>query len=73
MDNQHRLIKGYTELTADQITTMNAITQLGSELDKMLCKLQSGDCDQRWLSIGKTNLQQGLMALKRAVTRPDIF
>ena len=29
--------------------------------------------DQRWVSIGETHLQQGLMALTRAVARPDFF
>ena len=30
-------------------------------------------CDHRWISIGKTHLQQGLMALTRAVAKPDFF
>lgn len=29
--------------------------------------------DPRWLAIGQTHLQQGLMAITRAVARPDGF
>lgn len=29
--------------------------------------------DPRWLSIGRTNLQQGFMALVRAITKPETF
>lgn len=29
--------------------------------------------DQRWVSIGATHLQQGLMALTRAVAQPSVF
>lgn len=29
--------------------------------------------DQRWISIGATDLQTGLMALRRAIERPEIF
>jgi len=29
--------------------------------------------DQRWVSIGATHLQEGLMALTRAVAKPEFF
>jgi hypothetical protein len=29
--------------------------------------------DQRWVNIGKTDLQKGLMALTRAVAQPEFF
>jgi hypothetical protein len=29
--------------------------------------------DPRWTSIAKTDLQRGIMALERAVTKPDTF
>lgn len=29
--------------------------------------------DQRWVSIGATHLQEGFMALTRAVAKPDFF
>jgi hypothetical protein len=31
------------------------------------------ELDQRWISIGATHLQEGLMALTRGVTKPEFF
>ena len=31
------------------------------------------DYDRRWITVGKTHLQEGLMALTRAVARPETF
>ena len=53
---------------------MNEIKTKGVELGELINKLQeSTDIDQRWVSIGKTDLQTGLMALTRAVAKPLIF
>ena len=73
MDNQHRKIKGYKELSQDQIDLMNEVKTKGAELDDLIRKLGAEDSDKRWLSIGKTHLQQGLMALTRSVAKPDFF
>lgn len=77
MENQHRKIKGYRELSQEEIDLMNEIKQKGIELGELCQKLGLGSAtiaaDQHWLSIGKTHLQQGLMALTRAVTKPDFF
>lgn len=75
MDNQHRQIKGYRELSAEEIALMNEIKTKGAELGELVQKLreQTDHIDQRWVSIGATNLQTGLMALTRAVTQPTFF
>lgn len=73
MDNQHNLIKVYRDLSQDEIDLMNRIKEQGEQLDKLVEELQTRDLDQRWVSIGKTNLQQGVMALVRAVARPTTF
>lgn len=74
MDNQHRKIKGYRELSQAEIDLMNEIKQKGVELGGMVAKLNIQDSvDDRWVSIGATHLQQGLMALTRAVAKPDFF
>lgn len=88
MDNQHRKIKGYRELNQDEIDLMNEIKQKGVELGELHAKVMkaldardegglseinvNGDVF-RWASIGKTNLQTGLMALTRAVAAPEFF
>ena len=74
MENQHRQIKGYRELSQDEIDAMNAVKLLGVEIGNQISALQvDGNIDQRWVAIGKTQLQQGLMALTRAVAKPDFF
>ena len=74
MENQHREIKGYRELGADEIALMNEIKGKGIELGDLVAKLRAmPDIDQRWISIGATDLQPGLMALTRGVARPTFF
>lgn len=74
MDNQHRKIKGYRELNQDEINNMNAIKTFGLSLDEIVEKLLSDEnTDKRWVNIGKTHLQQGLMALTRSIAKPDFF
>ena len=74
MDNQHRKIKGYKELTQEQIDLMNKIKIEGINIQKIINTLSSSDSiDKRWLAIGKTNLQQGLMAVTRSISKPDFF
>ena len=77
MENQHRKIKGYRELTQEEIDLMNTIKEKGVELEELIEKIDSltGDktADKRWLNIGKTDLQKGLMALTRSVAKPTFF
>ena len=74
MENQHRKIKGYRELSQAEIDAMNEIKAKGIELGELVEKLrQTPDLDQRWVSIGATDLQTGLMALTRAVAKPEFF
>ncbi len=74
MENQHRQIKGYRELTQEEINLMNEVKQKGVEFGDLFEKLEKiVNIDKRWLSIGKTDLQKGLMATTRAIARPDFF
>lgn len=73
MDNQHRKIKGYRELSQDEIDLMNKIKEAGVQLDALCGELASIGADGRWLAIGKTDLQKGVMALTRSVAKPDFF
>lgn len=74
MDNQHRKIAGYRELSQAEIDLMNVIKAKGAELGELVAKMEGMDgLDQRWLSIGETDLQTGLMALTRAVAKPTLF
>lgn len=75
MENQHRAIKGYRELTEGEINAMNEVKELGQNLGDLIEKLEmtSVSVDKRWVAIGKTQLQQGLMALTRAIAKPTFF
>ena len=74
MDNQHRKIKGYRELSEEEIALMNVIKEHGIVTAEIVQAIQNHeDIDQRWAAIGKTHLQQGLMALTRAVAKPEFF
>ena len=74
MENQHRQIKGYRELTQEEINLMNEVKQKGVEFGDLFEKLEKiENIDKRWLSIGKTDLQKGLMATTRSIARPDFF
>lgn len=74
MENQHRQIKGYRELSQQEIDLMNAIKTKGAELGELVGKLRATEgLDQRWISIGATDLQTGLMALTRGVAQPTFF
>lgn len=99
MDNQHQHIKGYRDLTAEEIALMNEVKakaeKVGQLVEKLREKLAPVEADmapvqvggetvmavvgfesfeaQRWLTIGQDHLQQGFMALTRAVARPTTF
>ena len=74
MENQHRQIKGYRELSQVEIDLMNEIKTKGVELGELVNKLRNTDgLDQRWVSIGATDFQTGLMALTRSVAQPTFF
>ncbi|MHA6913002.1 DUF7681 family protein [Ralstonia pseudosolanacearum] len=98
MDNQHKLITGYRDLTEDEVALMNEVKAKAAEVGTLVEKLrgclpafkiegnpvQVGDqtlvavSDEayetdRWMTIGQDHLQQGFMALTRAVARPTTF
>ena len=80
MKDQHEQIKGYRDLNQDEIDMMNKIKQKGIELGALIEDLatfnaQTGGhaIDMRWVAIGKTDLQTGIMALVRSVAQPTTF
>lgn len=74
MENQHKKIKGYRDLTQAEIDAMNAIKSEGERLKLLIEEMRENvDLDQRWISIAETHLQQGIMAAVRAVAQPESF
>lgn len=80
MDNQHQKIKGYRDLSQEEIDLMNEGKELAEQVGAWIEKLRASDAvpteegiDQRWLSIGQTSLQQGFMAAIRSIAKPTTF
>lgn len=74
VDNQHRKITGYRDLTEREIELMNEIKARAGFVGELVAELELlVGVDRRWLAIGQTNLQQGFMALTRAVAKPETF
>lgn len=67
-------ITGYRQLNESEAALMNEIKAKGVELGELVAKLRATEgLDQRWVSIGSTDLQTGLMALVRGVAQPTTF
>ena len=81
VDNQHRKIKGYRDLSLEEISLMNEGKQLSESvreyIDKVDSLKSSSDVDKhpdrRSPSIAKTNLQTGFMWLIRSIAKPETF
>lgn len=77
MDNQHKKIAGYRELNQQEIDLMNEVKEKAEELRLLVEKLENPvadiNPDQRWVAIGKTDLQTGCMALVRSIAQPITF
>jgi hypothetical protein len=67
-------ITGYRQLTEAEAALMNEIKHHGVQLGQLVQKLrETPSLDQRWVNIGATDLQTGLMALTRSVAQPTTF
>lgn len=81
MDNQHRRITGYRELTQEEIDLMNEIKATAEVVGRLVQRVERNmprdhiEAHEafRWAAIGKTDLQRGFMALTRSVARPTTF
>lgn len=73
-------IRGYRQLTPNEVALINDIKQFASKVGAALDDIESAesialgiDADKRWLAIGRTQLQQGFMAVIRAIAKPEGF
>ena len=74
VDNQHKQIKGYRDLTQEEIDCMNACKEMAVQVGALCDKVAAtAGVDQRWVAIGRTDLQKGFMSLIRGVARPETF
>ena len=74
MDNQHKLIKGYRDLSEGEINVMNAVKSEAERIGLLVEELEANtDLDARWVIIAKDHLQQGFMAAVRSIAKPTTF
>ena len=74
MDNQHKQIKGYRDLSQAEIDAMNAVKAEASRVGILIEELEkNAQLDQRWVFIAKEDLQKGFMAAVRAIAQPTTF
>lgn len=79
-------IKGYRQLSAEEQALINEGKALAEQCGTYIAKLRqhtgpktSDDdqnrlsLDQRWVSIGATDLQRGFMAVIRGIAQPTTF
>lgn len=70
---------GKTVLSKAEVDLLNEIDVQAHQLDLLCRKLDArsrtqGGVDGRWVSIGRTDLQKGVMALKRSIEQgPEGF
>lgn len=74
MKDQHKHIKGYRDLSPEEIALMNEVKAKAAEVGVLMEKLRSTPgLDQRWISIGITDLQKGFMFAVRGIAQPESF
>jgi hypothetical protein len=77
-------ITGYRQLTDAEIALVNEAKALAQQCGAFIGKLRApipdgqtptgtGALDQRWVSIGATDLQRGFMAVIRGIAQPTTF
>ncbi len=72
MDNQHQKIKGYRDLSQDEINLMNDCKSLESSTASLVALIKAEDgVDQRQLAIAKTEFEHAFMRLVRSIARPE--
>ncbi len=74
MENQHKKIKGYRDLSQEEINLMNNCKELAEQVGELVHDILADEStDKRWANTAKTDLQKGFMSLIRSVAQPTTF
>ena len=72
MDNQHKKITGYRDLSQAEIDGMNKIKALEAQAGSLAKEIGAIEgVDPRLLALARTNLQQGFMWFVRSIAKPN--
>jgi hypothetical protein len=64
-------VKGYQEQTDQNVSMVNRNKEIEETILRVMDTMRMmPDIDQRWLAIGRTHIEQGFMAMNRAVFKP---
>lgn len=64
-------VSGYRPQSEEAVALVNGFKKIEEQILRLLDGMKEGtDIDQRWLAIGRTNIEQGFMAVNRSVFRP---
>jgi hypothetical protein len=68
-------VKGYRELSEDDVADMNRVKDMEKQVGELWRELsQFEDIDKRSMALAKTHLQEGFMFFVRAIAKPeDVF
>jgi hypothetical protein len=65
-------VAGYRPQSEEAVARVNACKLVEESVLRILDELaERDDVDKRWLSVGRTHLEQGFMAINRSIFRPD--
>ena len=74
MKDQNEKIKGYRDLSQEEIDFMNEGKALAEKCGEFIAKLEGEEStDKRNVALGKTNRQQGFMWAIRGIAQPTTF
>ena len=75
MENQHKKITGYRDLSRQEIDDMNDIKAEGERLKNVIEIMRSRKdiLDQEMVTQAETHLKIGIMLAVRAVAQPESF
>ena len=74
VDNQHRKITGYRDLSEAEIDSMNKVKAIAEDVSVLMASVaELPDVDSRWVAIANTDLQKGFMAAIRSIARPETY
>lgn len=88
MENQHRHIKGYRELTLLEVEKMNDVKTLAAQAGDLILSLRvqylqmptqttTAQAEReealRWITAAEMQMQQAFMAVTRSIARPTNF
>jgi hypothetical protein len=74
MENQHLLIVGCRDLDRAEIDLINEVKKTAVLVGQTVEKVAAcAGVDKQWTEIARVHLQQGFMALDRAVAKPCSF